>query len=172
MSRIDNILKLIGIATVVIVCVAIMLSIFLFIYGALGGNTGGTQSGAQDQTKLYNSLNDYNYRLDLVKEQTQRLDMYYAAKAATSMSQAEYASWLGQIGALTRELINRENNASTYGQLYLKYLNPGSEEYDRVIQNAAVSEDDVQMAKATYNGNVEIYNKQYGATYGDIPFIQ
>jgi hypothetical protein len=172
MSRIDNILKLIGIATIAVVCVAIVLGIFLFVYGALGGHISGTQSGAQDQTKLYNALNDYNYRLDLVKEQTQRLDMYYAAKAATSMSQAEYASWLGQIGALTRELIKRENNASAYGQIYLKYLDPKSEEYDRVIQNAAVSEDDIQMAKATYNGNVEIYNKQYGAVNGAIPFIK
>ncbi len=172
MSRIDDILKLIGIATVVIASLTIVLCAFLFVYDALGGHIGDMQGKAQDQSKLYNALNDYNYRLDLVKEQTQRLDMYYAAKAATAMSQAEYASWLMQIGALTRELINRESNATEYGQIYLQYLDPGSEEYGRVIQNAAVSEDDVQMAKATYNGNVQIYNKQYGAGYGNIPLIQ
>jgi len=107
-----------------------------------------------------------------VKEQTQRIDMYYAAKTATTMSQIEFQQWLYNIQGLTVEFINRENNATAAGNIYLKYLTPNSDEYNRVTNNAAVSVSDIKKIKATYNGNVQIYDNQYGADYGYISYLQ
>ena len=172
MSGKDDIIKLIGLTIVAIVSLAIILGILLFAYGMVTGSPNGAQSDAQGQDNLNRALTDYQYRLDLVKEQTQRIDMYYAAKTSTSMSQVEFYSWLGTIRGLTQEFILRENNSVNSGKDYLNYLPKDSDEYNRVLSNEATSKDDVKKVMDTYNGNVYIYNKQYGTEFGDIPYLQ
>lgn len=170
MSRYDDMLKMIGLTVVAVIGLMIILGVLLFAFNLMGVSTSTTQNGSQELDKL-RALNDYQYKLDLVKEQTQRIDMYYASKVATSMSHTEFQSWLETIRSLTVEFINRENNANEAGDKYLKYLAPGSDEYNRVVQNEAVSKDDIGKVKATYDGNVDIYNNQYGSAYGTMPHL-
>lgn len=172
MSRNEEIIKLLGLTLVAIVSLAIILGILLYAYGIVTGSPNGAQSDAQGQDNLNRDLTDYQYRLDLVKEQTQRIDMYYAAKTSTSMSQVEFSSWLGTIRGLTQEFILRENNSINSGNEYLNYLPKNSDEYNRVLNNEATSKDDVKKVMDTYNGNVYIYNNQYGTGNGDIPYLQ
>ncbi len=172
MSRNEDIIKIVGLTIVAIVSLAIILGILLFAYGIVTGSPNGAQSDAQSQDNQNRALTDYQYQLDLVKEQTQRIDMYYAAKTSTSMSQVEFYSWLGTIRGLTQEFILRENNSVNSGKDYLNYLPRDSDEYNRVVSNEATSQDDVKKVMDTYNGNVYIYNKQYGTEYGEIPYLQ
>jgi hypothetical protein len=171
MSDTENTLRLIGITLVAIVSLLILFGVLLYVFGFLGGPSNGMAGGMQDQDKLNKALSDYQYKLDLVREETQRLDMYYAAKTSTEMSQVEFRSWLGTIKALSDEFINRENNATESGRVYLTYLDPKGNEYNRVIQNEAVANDDVTNIKNTYNGNAYLYNQQYGAAYGPVPYL-
>jgi hypothetical protein len=172
MSRNEDIIKLVGLTIVAIVSLAIILGILLFAYGIVTGSPNGVRSDVQVQDGLNRALTDYQYKLDLVKEQTQRIDMYYAAKTSTSMSQIEFSSWLGTIRGLTQEFILRENNAINSGNEYLDYLPRDSDEYNRIINNEATSKEDIKKVLDTYNGNVYIYNQQYGTTYGDIAYLQ
>lgn len=170
MTSVDDILKLIGLATVVIVVSAAFISIVFYVYGSVGGLANGARDGhAQDD--LIKALNKYNYDLELVKEQTQRLDMYYAAKSSTEMTQAEFQSWLGMINGLTDEFIKRENTAIASGEAYKSFLSKEGDEYARVTGNGATCKDDIKKVKYTYNGNVYLYNQKYGSTYGEIPYM-
>ncbi len=169
MTSLDDILKLIGVATVVIVVSAAFVSIMFYVYGSVGGLANS--AGGHDQDRLVQALNGYNYDLELVKEQTQRLDMYYAAKTSTEMTQAEFQSWLGMIQGLTDEFIKRENTAIASGEAYKAYLSTDGDEYARVSENEATSRDDIKKVKYTYNGNVYLYNQKYGGTYGEIPYM-
>lgn len=171
MTSVDDILKLIGLATVVIVVSAAFVSIVFYVYGAVSGPAHGMGQDGQAQDRLVKALNEYNYDLELVKEQTQRLDMYYAAKTSTEMSQAEFQSWLGMIEGLTDEFIKRENAAIDSGEAYEAYLSTGSDEYRRVSDNEATCMEDIKKVKYTYNGNVYLYNQKYGSTYGEITFM-
>jgi hypothetical protein len=169
MSDTDNLLRLIGFSMVAIVSLLIIFGLLLYAFGLIGGPSEGMVSGIDSQVKLNKAMNDYQYKLDLVREETQRLDMYYAAKTSTQMSQVEFKSWLGTIQALSEEFINRENNATEAGRDYLQYLDPNGGEYSRVLQNEATAESDVNNIKQTYNGNAYLYNQQYGAAYGTVP---
>lgn len=171
MTSVDDILKLIGLATVVIVVSAAFISILFYVYGSIGGLANGEGQGGQDQDLLVKALNAYNYDLELVREQTQRLDMYYAAKTSTEMTQAEFQSWLGMIRGLTDEFIMRENTAIASGEAYKACLSAEGDEYARVTDNEATCRDDIKKVKYTYNGNVYLYNQKYGSTYGEIPYM-
>jgi hypothetical protein len=171
MSGVDEILKLIGLLTVIVVFSLLVLSIFVYAYSAIIGFTHAAHGGVTDQDKLVDSLKDYDYQLELVKEQTQRLDMYYAAKTATEMSQPEFKSWIQAINSLTDEFIKRENNATASGRVYMSYLKPNSSEYDRVLQNEETAKSDISKVKYAYNGNVYIYNLNYGKQYGEIKYL-
>ncbi len=171
MSDTDNILRLIGITIVAIIGLTILFGILLYVFGFIGEPSNGMVSGMRNQEKLNKASSDYQYKLDLVREETQRLDMYYAAKTSTEMSQVEFRSWLGTIKALSEEFINRENNATEAGRVYLAYLDPNGNEYNRVVQNEAVANSDVKNIKDTYNGNAYLYNQQYGAAYGPVPYL-
>ncbi len=172
MSVIDDILKLIGLTTVILICLALVFGILSYAYGTIVGLTSGVKTGITDQYKAEKALQDYNYKLDLVKEQTQRIDMYYAAKTSTSLTQIEFRSWLGTIRGLTDEFIDRENNATEAGEAYLGCLSPNSDEYNRVRQNELTTNDDIKKIKDTYNGNVYIYNHQYGTISGYVAYLQ
>lgn len=171
MASVDDILKLIGLATVVTVVSVVLIMIIFYAYGAVTGlaHTMGQEQQARD--KLASSQSEYNYDLELVKEQTQRLDMYYAAKTSTEMTQAEFQSWLGMIGGLTNEFVSRENASIESGQAYQAYLPPDSDEYRRIANNEAGSKEDIKKVKFTYNGNVYIYNQKYGNTSGEITYM-
>ena len=171
MTSVDDILKLIGLATVVtMVSVAVVIILF-YAYASLTGFASGMGGNAQAQDKVLNSEREYNYDLELVKEQTQRLDMYYAAKTSTEMTQSEFQSWLGMIKGLTDEFVTRENTAISNGQAYETYLAPGSDEYNRVVDNEDTCKSDIKKVKYTYNGNVYIYNQKYGSEYGEISYM-
>jgi len=114
------------------------------------------------------ALNDYNYKLELVDEQTQRLDTYYAAKAGTDMSQSEFQSWLQVMNSQTEDFINRENNATQSGIAYLGYLDPNSSEYARVLMNENTTLSDINKEIQNYNSNVGIYNEHWGQRFGYI----
>jgi len=146
--------------------------VLLFAFYVMGGFSHSLPDDIQGQDAVSEAMNNYNYQLDLVQEQTQRLDMYYAAKTSTSMTQPEFESWLATIQSLTREFINRENNATAAGNVYLKYLDPNSNEYNRVIQNDEVTVSDISKITATYNGNVYIYDQEYGNTYGNLSYLE
>ncbi|HTY90308.1 MAG TPA: hypothetical protein VMC84_03955 [Methanocella sp.] len=171
MTTVDDLLKLIGMATVVVVVSVAVALIFFYAYSAITGiaHSMGQDSQARDQA--VSAQSEYNYDLELVKEQTQRLDMYYAAKTSTEMTRAEFQSWLGMIDGLTTEFIKRENASIESGRAYLTYLSPGSDEYNRVVNNTATSGEDIKKVKYTYNGNVYIYNQKYGSEYGEIPYM-
>ena len=171
MTSVDDILKLIGLATVVTVVSVALFIILFYAYGAITGLAHGAGGDPQAQDKVLNSEREYNYDLELVKEQTQRLDMYYAAKTSTEMTQSEFQSWLGMIKGLTDEFVARENTAIANGQAYEAYLTPGSDEYNRVVDNEDTCKSDIKKVKYTYNGNVYIYNQKYGGVNGEIPYM-
>jgi hypothetical protein len=171
MSETDDIIRLIGASMVAIIGLIILFGLLMYAFGIIGGPSEGMVSGIDDQVKLNKALNDYQYKLDLVREETQRLDMYYAAKTSTQMSQVEFKSWLGTIQALSEEFISRENNATAAGREYAQYLDPNGGEYGRVVQNEATANSDVNNIRQTYNGNAYLYNQQYGAAYGTVPYL-
>jgi hypothetical protein len=171
MTSVDDVLKLIGLTTVIIVVSVVLVAVLFYTYGVLVGVPHSTGPDGPTQDGLIKALNNYSYDLDLVKEQTQRLDMYYAAKTSTEMSRAEFQSWLGMIKGLTDEFIARENTAIAGGQAYLSYLSMDSDEYSRVVKNEATCREDIKKVKYTYNGNVYIYNQQYGSAYGEIAYM-
>jgi type II secretory pathway pseudopilin PulG len=168
----EGIQRIIGLTMIALIGTMAVIGVLLFVFYAIGGFSQGMQDGIQGQDAVTEAMNNYNYQLDLVQEQTQRLDMYYAAKTSTSMTQPEFASWLDTIQSLTDVFISRENNATVAGEVYLKYLQPDSNEYNRVIQNDNVTVSDVSKVTATYNGNVYIYNQEYGSTYGNLSYIE
>ncbi len=170
MQLIDGLLKLMGVTMLMMVASVALFLIFFYAYGLASGFTHDMQKAADAQARLNEALNDYNYKLELVKEQTQRIDMYYAAKSSTSMSELEFRSWLGTIRALTDEFVARENSAIDAGRAYMSLLPEDSAEYNRVLQNEATCKEDIRKAIETYNGNVYIYNRQYGGDYGIIPY--
>jgi hypothetical protein len=171
MTSVDDILKLIGLTTVLIVVAGMLIGISFYAYGFIAGIAHGMEQESVSQDTIASAMNNYNYNLELVKEQTQRLDMYYAAKTSTEMSQTEFQSWLGMIRGLTDEFVLRENNAITSGKGYMSYLSKGGDEYNRVYRNEITCEDDIKKVKYTYNGNVYIYNQKYGDTNSTIPYM-
>ncbi|MDI6897924.1 hypothetical protein [Methanocella conradii] len=171
MPFIDDLIKLMGLTTMMIIASIMLFFMLFFAYGLASGFTHDMQRAADAQARLHEAQDDYNYKLELVKEQTQRIDMYYAAKSSTSMSELEFRSWLGTIRALTEEFVARENNAIEAGRAYMNLLPPDSAEHERVLQNEATCREDVKKVIETYNGNVYIYNKQYGTKYGTISYF-
>lgn len=117
---------------------------------------------------LQRAFSDYQWRLDLVSEQTQRLDMYYAAKAGTQMSCKEYSAWIDQIRSQTNEFISRNLEAAESGKNYGNQLNANSNnididkanlEIERINQNLKIMSSDIQKATDNLNENVNGYNK-------------
>ncbi len=180
----DDIFKVIGKITVAV----IGLSILIFVLVSLTGHMGvfsdllvklapasspvptvlPTPTSDPVEGLRNGALSDYTYKLQLVDEQTQRLDTYYAAKTGTLMSQSEFQGWLEVMNAQTEDFIARENNATDSGEIYLGYLDANSSEYQRVIMNDAVSKSDTNKEIQNYNNNVGLYNDHWGSNYGYI----
>ncbi len=113
---------------------------------------------------------DYNWRLDLVKEQTARLDMLYAVKSGVYMEQREFKAWLDDLDSSTIEFVQRNLDAIDSGRVYIKYLNAEvknldyqwySNEYDRVVKNEEIMKNDIKIAINDLNANVNKYNSKF-----------
>lgn len=119
---------------------------------------------------LQSAMDDYAWRLNLVSEQTARLDMYYATKAGTSMTPQEFKGWLDALKNQTDEFMKRNNDAITSGRVYIKYLNAEyqnldydwySREHTRITRNEDIMKSDIQKAIINYNQNVAKYNSEF-----------
>lgn len=129
------------------------------------------QSPSQVVAKgLQSALDDYAWKLDLVAEQTTRLDMYYATKAGDIMKQQEFKLWLDALKIQTDEFIKRNNDAIAAGRVYIEALNTEvqnlnydwySREHDRVVKNEEIMKSDINKATANYNQNVASYNSAF-----------
>jgi hypothetical protein len=115
---------------------------------------------------------DYNWKLDLVSEQTTRLDMYYASKSGVSMTQREYKAWLDDLSLQTTEFIKRNLDAIKSGNAYVKQLNAEvqvrnidydwySIEYDRVIKNHEIMESDIKKVYNNLYNRIDEYNSEF-----------
>lgn len=121
-------------------------------------------------TDLRDAGTDYQWRLALVQEQTQRLDMYYAVKSGEFMSQREFKSWLVDIDLQTDEFVKRNIEAIGSGRNYKKYLNEEvenleydwySDEYDRITKNEDIMKNDITIAVDDLYSNVNKYNSLF-----------
>ncbi len=129
------------------------------------------QSPSKEIAKgLQTASDDYAWKLDLVTEQTTRLDMYYAPKAGVTMKQQEFKGWLDALKIQTDEFIKRNNDAIEAGRVYIEALNTEvqnlnydwySREHDRVVKNEEIMKSDINKATANYNQNVASYNSAF-----------
>jgi len=119
---------------------------------------------------LQSAVDDYKWKLDLVTEQTTRLDMYYASKSGISMTQREYKAWLDDLSAQTTEFIQRNLDAIRSGNAYIKYLNAEvsaqnyetySREYDRVAKNNEIMKSDIKKAYNKFKEQIDKYNSEF-----------
>lgn len=106
---------------------------------------------------LDKASNDYKYKLDLVQEQSQRLDMWYAANSGRGITEGQ----LTYLKSITDEFIKRQNNAMESGRQYKSYLkesinNPKTitpsaiAEIGRVDQNEDIMKSDDKAVLANY----------------------
>lgn len=119
--------------------------------------------------EFYDAMDDYNWRGDLIREQTTRLDMYYAVKSGEFMPCEEFSAWLGDLRAMTKEFIKRNLDSSHSGYNYAEFLNANvndlnydwySREYNRVKKNDEIIKSDTEISIDNFNNNVEIYNQE------------
>jgi hypothetical protein len=182
MVDLDDVFNLIGKVTVVVICLLALVIVLFTVTGHMGVFDTLVEKLVPTPSPVVivpptptpdplaglrnDALNNYNYQLELVDEQTQRLDTYYAAKAGVDMSQSEFQSWLQVMNAQTEDFISREENATSSGVTYLNYLELNSSEYNRVMMNDNVSLSDTNKEISNYNNNVAIYNQHWGQRYG------
>ena len=111
---------------------------------------------------LQKASSDYQWRFDLVKEQTNRIDMVYAMWAGVQTNCVEYSSWLSQLKIYTDEFIIRNLEAIRSGNNYARVLHlnvnnidiqKGNYEIDRINVNTQVMYSDIQKAINSYNEN-------------------
>jgi hypothetical protein len=178
----DDVFNLIGKVTVVVICLFALVIVLFTVTGHLSVLDNLAEKLVPTPSPVVimpptptpdplaglrnNALNNYNYQLELVDEQTQRLDTYYAAKTGVDMSQSEFQSWLQVMNAQTEDFIGREENATSSGTTYLNYLEPNSSEYARVLMNDNTSMSDTNKEIQNYNSNVAIYNEHWGQRFG------
>ncbi|HEY9246650.1 MAG TPA: hypothetical protein VIO11_07390, partial [Candidatus Methanoperedens sp.] len=135
---------------------------------------------------LQSAESDYQWKLDLITEQTQRLDMYYATKASVSMTQREYKAWLDDLSSQTNEFIERNLEGIRSGNAYIKLLNAEnsrisaeysaeaidyviykaeydfySREYDRITKNHEIMNEDIIKAINNLPNRIDYYNSAF-----------
>ncbi len=119
------------------------------------------------------ALSDYNWRQDLVAEQTTRLDMYYASKSGIKMTRDEFKAWLDDLKGQTIEFIKRNKDAIYSGDNYANLMNANINKMDynnavleieRVNKNKDIMTSDINKSINDYNQNVQIYNS-WGLTW-------
>lgn len=106
---------------------------------------------------------DYQWRLSLVAEQSQRLDMWFAANEGKEIT----AEQLTYLKSLTDEFIRREDGAIDSGRKYKNALTEHIGEYNRewvlgeinrIEKNEEISSRDRSTALANYKLKEDIYN--------------
>lgn len=127
---------------------------------------------------VYNNLkdaqSDYQHKGVLVTEQTQRLDMYYAAKSGflVSMTKEEYKSYLDDLTFQTTEFLVRNLELINSGNAYVEHLNTAvsedqiaydyyKREYDRVVKNYNISKSDMNIAINDIYKVIDQYNLRF-----------
>ncbi len=109
---------------------------------------------------------DYQWKLSLVTEQTQRLDMWYAANAGGEITSGQLAYLKSDV----IEFIKRENDAIESGKKYEKYLEESLNdprtitpnvvaEIKRIEQNENIMNSDKEKTLAKYQ-NIENQYKE------------
>lgn len=131
---------------------------------------GDDREKIQFPKDLDRALSDYKWRLDLVAEQTTRLDILYTGKAGVTMNQMEYKNWMEYIQASTEEFTKRNLNAINSGRNYAQTIvnniesldrNGAAIELERIEQNEGIMKSDMKKVIDSYNENVKIYNDKW-----------
>lgn len=117
---------------------------------------------------LTKAQDDYRWRLDLVKEQTSRLDMLYAAKAGVKMDREEFEGWLSSVKLSTEEFVRRNKDAEYSGRNVIDLINKNvysqvdynnaMKSIETIYENIRIGSSDIDKAINDYNQNVDIYN--------------
>ena len=121
---------------------------------------------------LLSAMDDYKWKLDLVKKQKTRLEMYYVSKSGVSMTQEEYRGWLDDLSEQTTEFIKRCLDAIRSGKEYTTLLNAEvqaqnidysvySKEFDRVIKNNELLRSVIKDAYDDLISAIDQYNSTF-----------
>ncbi len=111
---------------------------------------------------------DYQWRLSLVAEQSQRLDMWYAANEGKEITEGQ----LTYLKSLTDEFVSREDAVIDSGRKYKKALIEHMDQYkrewvlaeiDRIEKNEEISNRDKSIVLANYKLKEDTYKvlKEY-----------
>lgn len=115
-------------------------------------------------SQICEAQEDFEHKSDIVKEQIQRLDIWYAANGERDITEGQ----LAYLKSLTEEFTTREDEAIESGKKYKMTLFENKEgfmkegllkEIKRVEYNEGISEDN----KKIENGNYEKTKKNYDA---------
>lgn len=117
---------------------------------------------------LIRAQDDYRWRLDLVKEQTTRLDMLYATKAGVKMDREEFEGWLSSVKLSTEEFVKRNRDAEHSGRNAIGLINKNvysqvdynyaMRSIETIYENIRIGSSDIDKVINNYNTNVDKYN--------------
>lgn len=120
---------------------------------------------------LAKAQEDYRWRLDLVKEQTTRLDMLYAAKAGVKMDREEFEGWLSSVKLSTEEFVRRNKDAEHSGRNAIDVINKNvysqvdynnaMRRNETIYENIRIGSSDIDHVIDNYNNNVDKYNEAW-----------
>ncbi len=121
---------------------------------------------------LQRAQDDYRWRLDLVTEQTTRLDMLYAAKAGVKMDREEFENYLSSVKQSTEEFVNRKRDAEYSGRNVIDLINKNvynrQVDYNNAVRyietinkNIGIGSSDNNIVIDNYNKNVDTYNDRW-----------
>lgn len=125
-------------------------------------------------SELYRAMDDYKWRMDLIKEQQNRLDMLYSAKIGVKMDRVEYASSLEAMKSSIKEFVKRNLNAISSGYNYRNLINENIDslnydsavrEIERINDNTEIFRRDIDTALSDYNRIVDEYNKAFATDH-------
>jgi uncharacterized membrane protein YcgQ (UPF0703/DUF1980 family) len=131
-------------------------------------STAGCSSGNSPRD---NAASDFEHKLGIVAEQQQAIISSVNATAHTTLDAPTLRSTLVAERAMDFELINRTDAALSSGEAYLKYLQPSTDEYERVTKEMAQMIAFVDSAKYHYNSGADLYNKYWGSANDTMPLF-
>jgi len=136
----------------------------MIVMGAMLSMAGCTQFlGDAGNTVKSTNAADYYHKLNLSQESLTRLSASYNAKSGVMMNQSDFRDWLTIDRNLTLDFLAHGNESIEAGQAYLKYLQPGSDEYSQIISDENNTTSNIHSAKGRYNNAVDSYNHWWGA---------
>lgn len=114
---------------------------------------------------------DYYQKLGKSQQSLANLTAAYDARAGVMMSQPETKAWIELDRNLTTDLLTTGNETIEAGQVYLRHLQPDSQEYSTVISNEATIKANIDVAKGRYNNWTDTYNHWWGAEFGEFAHL-